>query len=155
VSFQQKRAMTVFTSRGSASINFATHEATVVRPREDVLRREFRIDRLSLAERGYWKEHLFDELLVHSRCDSPPGNAIQEEQRDFVEAIREGRAPRVDGAAGSDAVAVAEMILERIEEHSWDGTHSGRRGPFAMPALPIIAGTTQPTVEREQRRRAG
>jgi predicted dehydrogenase len=155
VSFQQKRAMTVFTSRGSASINFATHEATVVRPREDVLRREFRVDQLSPPERAYWKEHLFDELLVHTRRESPPGNAIQEEQRDFVTAIREGRAPRVDGAAGCDAVAVAEIILERIEEHSWDGTPSGRRGPFAMPALPIIAGTTQSAAERESRRRAG
>jgi predicted dehydrogenase len=155
VSFQQKRAMTVFTSRGSASINFATHEATVVRPREDVLRREFRVDRLSPNERSYWKEHLFDELLVHSRCDSPPNNAIQEEQRDFVTAIREGRAPRVDGTAGCNAVAVAEMILERIEEHSWDGAPSGRRGPFAMPALPIIAGTTQSAAVQPPRRLAG
>jgi predicted dehydrogenase len=147
--------MTVFTSRGSAAINFATHEATVVRPREDVLRREFRVDQLTSEERAYWKEHLFAELLVHSRCDSPSGNAIQEEQRDFVGAIREGRAPRVDGAAGADAVAVAEMILERIEEHTWDGSAIGRRGPFAMPALPIIAGTMPPPVDRDQRRRAG
>jgi predicted dehydrogenase len=155
VSFQQKRAMTVFTSRGSASINFATHEATVVRPSEGVLRREFRVDQLSMTERAYWKEHLFDELLVHSRCESPAGNAIQEEQRDFVGAIREGRAPRVDGAAGCNAVAVAEMILERIKEHSWDGTSTGRRGPFAMPALPIIAGTTLPATDLPPRRRAG
>jgi hypothetical protein len=72
-----------------------------------------------------------------------------------VRAIREGRAPRVDGAAGRDAVAVAEMILERIEEHAWDGTSTGRHGPFAMPALPIIAGTTQPAADRHERRRAG
>jgi hypothetical protein len=92
---------------------------------------------------------------VHSRCDSPAGNAIQDEHYDFVGAIREGRPPRVDGTAGCDAVAVAEMILERIEEHSWDGTPTGRHGPFAMPALPIIAGTTQPAAERHERRRAG
>lgn len=155
VSFQQKRTMSVFTSRGSASINFATHEATVVKPREDVLRREFRVDQLSAAERAYWKEHLFDQLLVHTPCVSRPGNAIQEEQLDFVQAIRENRAPRVDGTAGYNAVAVAEMILERIEEHAWDGNASGRRGPFAMPALPIIAGSTHPGVDREPRRRAG
>jgi hypothetical protein len=47
------------------------------------------------------------------------------------------------------------MILERIAEHAWDGTTSGRRGPFAMPALPIIAGSTLGSVEHEQRRRAG
>jgi predicted dehydrogenase len=155
VSFQQRRTMSIFTSRGSASINFATHEATVVKPREDVLRREFHVERLSANERAYWKEHLFDELLVRTQYELPAVNAIQEEQRDFVQAIREGRAPRVDGTAGRDAVAVAEMILDRIEEHAWDGTPAGRHGPFAMPALPIIAGSTLPAAERHERRRAG
>jgi predicted dehydrogenase len=152
VSFQQQRTMTIVTSRGSASLNFATHEATVVRPREEVLRREFRIDELSANERAYWKEHLYDQLLERVQHQAPAGNAIQEEQRDFVRAVREGKAPRVDGVAGRDAVAVAEMILERIEEHAWDGTPAGRHGPFAMPALPIVAGTMPPTMVR---RRAG
>jgi predicted dehydrogenase len=143
VSFQQKRSMSIFTSRGSASINFATFEATVVLPSDSVLRREFRADKLSADERAYWKENVFTELLVRSQRDAEPVNAIQEEQRDFVAAVRTGKAPRVDGAAGRDAIAVAEMILERIEEHAWDGTQAGRHGPFAMPALPIIAGTTQ------------
>jgi predicted dehydrogenase len=155
VSFQQKRTMTVFTSRGIASINFATNEATVVKPREDVLRREFRVEQLSPNERAYWKENLFTELLVRTQCNPPAANAIQEEQRDFVAAIREKRAPRVDGVAGRDAVAVAEMILDCIGEHAWDGTPSGRRGPFAMPALPIIAGTTLPVADAQPRRRAG
>jgi hypothetical protein len=52
-------------------------------------------------------------------------------------------------------VAVAEMILERIEEHAWDGTAAGRHGAFAMPALPIIAGTTLPAPDQQERRRAG
>jgi predicted dehydrogenase len=155
VSFQQRRTMSVFTSRGSASINFATHEATVVKPNDAVLRREFRADQLSADERAYWKEHVFDELLVRTQRDAAPVNAIQEEQRDFVAAIRTGKALRVDGAAGRDAVEVAEMILERIDEHAWDGTSTGRHGPFAMPALPIIAGTTQPAADRSERRRAG
>jgi predicted dehydrogenase len=155
VSFQQQRTMSIFTSRGSASLNFATHEATVVKPREDVLRREFRADKLAADERTYWKEHLFDELLVRTQHQAPAINAIQEEQRDFVRSVREGKVPRVDGAAGRDAVAVAEMILDSIENHAWDGTQSGRHGAFAMPALPIIAGSLPVSAEREQRRRAG
>jgi hypothetical protein len=98
---------------------------------------------------------VFDQLLVRQQRDAKPVNAIQEEQREFVNAIRTGKPPRVDGAAGRDAVAVAELILERIEEHAWDGASTGRHGPFAMPALPIIAGTTQPSVEHHERRRAG
>lgn len=155
VSFHQQRTMSVFTPRSYAAINFATHEATVVRPSESILRRELRVDALSAAERAHWKEHLFDELLVHTQHEPPAVNAIQEEQRDFLAAIRTGKNPRVDGAAGRDAVAVAEIILERIEEHAWDGAQAGRHGPFAMPALPIIAGTTQIPAERQPRRLAG
>jgi predicted dehydrogenase len=155
VSFHQERTMSIFTSRASASLNFATHEATVVKPRDDVLRRQFRADQSSADERVYWKEHLFDELLVRTPHQARSVNAIQEEQRDFVGAVRNGKAPRVDGAAGRDAVAVAEMILERIEEHAWDGMPAGRHGPFAMPALPIVAGTTVSTTEPLPRRRAG
>jgi predicted dehydrogenase len=155
VSFQQQRTMSIFTSRCSASLNFATHEATVVKPREDLLRRNFRLDQISADECAYWKEHLFDELLVRTTHQAPAVNAIHEEQRDFVQAVRNGKSPRVDGTAGRDAVAVAEMILEQIEEHAWDGTSAGRHGPFAMPALPIVAGTTVSTTEPLQRRRAG
>lgn len=155
VSFQQRRAMNILTSRASVSINFATHEATFVRPREDILRREFHVDQLDAADRSYWKEHLFDELLVRTQRTVPPVNAIEQEQLDFVRAIRTGKSPRVDGAAGRDALAVAEMVLQRIEEHAWDGTPAGRHGPLAMPALPIIAGKTQAAARREERRRAG
>ena len=54
-----------------------------------------------------------------------------------MNAVRTGQAPRVDGAAGRDAVAVAEMILDRIADHAWDGTTTGRHGALAMPALPL------------------
>jgi hypothetical protein len=110
---------------------------------------------LSAEERAYWKENVFTELLVRSQRDAQPVNAIQEEQRDFVSAVRTGRPPRVDGVAGRDAIAVAEMILERMEEHAWDGATTGRHGALAMPVLPIIAGTTQSNVDHHERRRAG
>ena len=82
-------------------------------------------------------------------------NAIQEEQRDFVTSIRTGKTPRVDGAAGRDAIAVGEMILAKIEQHAWDGNAAGRQGPFAMPALPIITAPARWQEEPKPRRKAG
>ena len=153
VSFQQRRTMSIFTGQCSAAINFATFEASVVRPSDEVLQRKFCVEKLSAEERAYWKEHVFDKLLIRSTRDTKAVNAIQEEQRDFVKAIRTGRSPRVDGAAGRDAVAVAEMILDRIADHAWDGTPTGRRGALAMPTHPAIAGTT--VADRPELRRAG
>lgn len=137
VAFEQKRTMNIFTSRAAATVNFATQEASIVKPREEVLRRRFQVDRLTADDKNHLKAHLFDDLLVRTDHEPAKINAIEEEQRDFVTAIRTGKLPRVDGLAGRDAVAVAGMILESIQEHAWDGSAAGRHGPFAMPALPI------------------
>lgn len=155
VSPEQRRTMSIFTSRAAATIDFAAQEASLVRPREDVLRRKFHVDRLSFDERARYKEHLFDELLVRTHHAPAKGNAIDQEQRDFVACIRTGKTPRVDGAAGRDVVAVAELILARIAEHAWDGTAAGRHGPMAMPALPIIPAADRWPPEPSARRRAG
>jgi predicted dehydrogenase len=155
VSPQQRRTMTIFTSRGAATVDFASHEATLIKPREDVLRRKFRLDRLSASERAQLKDHLFDELLVRTEHEAAKVNAIQEEQLDFVTSIRTGKTPRVDGAAGRDAIAVAEMILAKIDQHAWDGNSAGRQGPFAMPALPIITAPSRWQEDAKPRRRAG
>jgi len=141
VAFEQQRTMNIFTSRSAATINFATQEASIVKPREEVLRRRFQVDRLTAEEKAHLKSHLFDALLVRTEHEPAKINAIEEEQRDFVSAIRTGKLPRVDGLAGRDAVAVAGMILESIHEHAWDGTPAGRHGPFAMPALPLSPAT--------------
>jgi predicted dehydrogenase len=155
VSPQQRRTMNIFTSRGSATIDFASHEATLIKPREEVLRRKFHVDQLTAEERAYWKEHLFDELLVRTEHAAAKVNAIEEEQRDFVTSIRTGKTPRVDGAAGRDAIAVAEMILDQIEQHAWDGTSAGRQGPLAMPALPVLPAPARWQDDERPRRRAG
>ncbi len=155
ISPEQRRTMNIFTARGSASIDFASIEASVIKPHEDVLRRKFRADQLTGDERTYWKDHLFTELLVRTEHEAEKVNAIQEEQRDFVNSIRTGKTPRVDGAAGYEAVAVAELILAKIEDHAWDGTTAGRHGPLAMPALPILPAATRWQDDASPRRRAG
>lgn len=155
VSFAQQRTMNILTSRAAATINFATQEASLVKPREDVLRRRFQLDRLTMEERAHLKQHLFEEVLVRSTHVPEKTNAIEEEQKDFVAAVRTGKTPRVDGQAGRDAVAVAGMILDRIDEHAWDGSVAGRQGPFAMPALPIIPAGERWMPELHPRRRAG
>jgi predicted dehydrogenase len=156
VSPQQRRTMNIFTSRGAASIDFATLQATLFKPHEDVLRRRFQADRLTPAQRADLKDHLFEDLLIRTDHAAAKLNAIEEEQRDFIACIRTGKTPRVDGAAGRDAVAIAERILERIEQHAWDGTSAGRHGPMAMPALPIVAPNTHwHDQEPHERRRAG
>jgi predicted dehydrogenase len=137
VSYQIERSLKVFTSRMFAAVDYSTRKATMVKPAAGVLRRQWRGDKLTDEERQSVREHLFEELLERTDEVALPNNAIEEELRDFARSIRTGREPRVSGAAGRDAVAVAELILEKIESHEWDGDATGRHGPFAMPALPM------------------
>ncbi len=138
-SYAPARTMQVFTATTFASIDFATRRATIVEPREDVLRRTLGASGLCEVERQRIRERCFEEVLVKSEVPAVETNAIQQELVDFAAAIREGRAPRVTGADGRDAVEVAELVLERIREHRWDGATGSRKGALAMPTLPMVA----------------
>jgi predicted dehydrogenase len=139
VSYKAERTMQVFTSRSFASVDYSACKATIVKPQTEILRRQWRLEDLTPADRLHFREHLFENLLEKNELVAPQMNAIEEELRDFARSIRSNKQPRVTGTAGRDAIAVAEMILEKIESHAWDGDTAGRQGPFAMPALPIAA----------------
>lgn len=140
VSYRMERAMEIFTPRSFVMIDFGLRTTTVVQPNEAILGRTFDLDTLTGEQRNHLKTHLFDEVLQKETVEGAQGNAIADEQQDFVESIRAGRAPRVTGAQGRDVLVLAEQILESIASHAWDGTESGRIGPFAAPARPILRG---------------
>jgi predicted dehydrogenase len=138
-SYAPARSMQVYTAERFASIDFGARKATIVEPRADIIDRGFALGGLSDDQRTRYRERLFEELLVKSEVPSVESNAIEQELVDFAMAIRTGRAPRVTGADGRDAVAVAEMVLERVRAHQWDGAGSRRVGPLASPTMPIAA----------------
>lgn len=132
-SYIPERTMRVFTPSCFAAIDFASRKATAVEPRVDVLQRKFRVSALSEPERNSYRDRLFEELLIKREVVGTEVNAIAEEQKDFAAAIAEGRSPRVTGADGRDAVAIAERILEQIAAHQWDGVQEGRVGAEFLP----------------------
>lgn len=133
-SYQPLRSMQVFTASQFASIDFAARKSTVVTPRSDVLRRDFQLAKLGEGDRARLRERLFEELLVKHEAPAVETNAIEQELIDFAEAIRTGRQPRVTGADGRDAVAVAEAVLASVRQHAWDGAEGRCVGPLATPA---------------------
>ncbi len=119
VSYEPLRRMTVWSSRAYAGIDFATRTTALVRPSETLLRRQFHVDQLTPEQVDYYREHLAEEHLPREQKQFPAVDALVLELQDFVDAIRTPRQPRVTGAAGRDAVAVAEQILQRIGAHAW------------------------------------
>ena len=135
VSYELQREMQVFGSDGFVTYDFAKGTATSVRPNAEVLSRTF--DPASIpAERQaeLFAGKLFEDVLVKEEHAAPAVNAIKLELRDFARAIGTGESPRVSGAAGRDAVAVAERILQSVAQHRWDGNTTGRIGAYAEVA---------------------
>jgi predicted dehydrogenase len=158
VSYKQQRHMQVWSEHGCVTLDFATRTATAVRPVTELLRREFDLDDVGPESRAHLKDHLFEDLLPMERHVADEQNALLEEQRDFVAAIRETREPRVTGQQGREVLAVAEQILESIAAHRWDGENGMRTGPLALPVPPILRGPHWSKIAAEQlehRREAG
>lgn len=138
VSYAMRRAMQVYSPRSFTTLDFASGKSTVVHPNEAVLDRHVDAPSFSTTELQWLQQDLFEHVLVREELSPPSINAIEQEQREFFASLRTGQMPRVPGSAGRDALAVAEQILEAIDAHQWDGSATGRIGPFSPAALPAI-----------------
>ncbi len=138
VSHTAERAMQVITPTCAATIDFAERRSSLIEPTEQILMREFDANTLGNDEKSHLRDHLFTDLLARRDLPALDVNAIEQEQLDFVGAIRTGTNPQVTGHAGREAVAVAEAILQEVAAHQWDGNAGTRQGAFALPISPLV-----------------
>jgi len=115
-SYQPQRSMQIYGEQGFAGIDFATGSVKLVRPSEQVRRREIDVAQMSAEQRRQLQPRLFSDLLLVEDLQPDKRNAILDEQYDFVISIRSGQQPQVTGQHGRDALAAAERILQRIHE---------------------------------------
>lgn len=126
-SFVAQRTMQVFTERAYVGIDFAAPRARLIRPGEDLLRRRIDVQHLAAADKDRLRQTLFTELLPLEEIAVEKGNALLDEQREFVDCVLSGRTPRVTGEQARDCVAVAEKIRASIaaKNHPWAGRPAG------------------------------
>jgi len=129
VAWQAARTMQVVCCDSIAAIDFGTRKSQVMRPTDAILSGELDVQSLGPAERAHLKDHLFTEYLPLAELPVGEANALVDEQREFVAAIRGETAVRVNGRDGRRALDVAERILAEIAAHRWDGTAVGPIGP--------------------------
>ncbi len=138
VSHSAERAMQVITPTCAATIDFAERRSSLIEPTEQILMREFEANSLNQQQKSHLSEHLFADLLARRDMPALDVNAIEQEQLDFIGAIRTGTNPQVTGHAGREAVAVAEAILQQVAAHQWDGELGTRQGAYALPISPLV-----------------
>ncbi|MEN6406441.1 MAG: Gfo/Idh/MocA family oxidoreductase [Thermoguttaceae bacterium] len=152
VSPESVRRMQIWSAASMAEVDFAARTALVVRPSEALRRRQFHVETLRPEEIEPCRQRFAEEHLPQERLSFEPVDALALEMDDFITSIRESKKPRVDGAAGRDAVAVAEQILDRVQSHCWDAAWDGPVGPMAEPQRHVIPA---PHFVRSAREKAG
>ncbi len=113
---EARRRMHVACERTLADLDFGGPGARLLLPSEAMLRGDLNVDRLSAGEIDELREGGLEKHLSELTPAMPTINAILEEQRDFVRAIRQGVSPLVTGSDGLRAVEVAERILQAIQQ---------------------------------------
>ena len=114
VSSQPQRTWQIYGERAFATLDLASGTARLLRPTEMLRGGTLHVNQLSPAEKLDLKENFFRDALALDTQSVAPRNAIQDEQSDFVNAIRSGGLPQVTGVDGRRALVAAQLILNQL-----------------------------------------
>ena len=146
-SYKAERTMRVFTNEGFVSLDFSAPSATRVTASEELANRTIPTDQLSSL-----KETLFQDYLPIEEIELESSNAILLEQQQFARAITHGEPVEVPGWQARNTMAVAEQILQKIEEHQ---AQSGRKHLAAATKRENLVHPISSHHEQTNRRKAG
>lgn len=127
------RHMHLWGAEGYAGLDFAQRKVTLIQPSAALRQHGLDPSKLDPASRARLKEELFGRHLEVLSVDGKARDQLTDELQDFVHCLRTGNKPRVSGADGLKAIALAERILQQVRSHSWTGADAGPMGPHSLP----------------------
>lgn len=86
------------------------------------------------ADINLLKSQMFSKFISTETLTIEPVDALTLELRSFLDAVRNGTRPEVDGLAGLRAIELADAILKSVACHRWDGISSDRVGADVLIA---------------------
>jgi predicted dehydrogenase len=140
-SLHATRKMRVWGREGYAGIDFKTRQALLVTPSESLKRGELSLDGVDLTQPDVVREHLFGRVLEVEHKTAEGREQLAVELEDFVRAVRTGSPGRVTGADGLRNLRLAELVIEGIENHPWQGVavrENEAPPPSAIPSPHIL-----------------
>jgi len=145
-SLHATRKMRIWGKEGYAGVDFKTREALVVTPSEALKQGELSLEGVDLSKPDAVKDHVFGTVLNVEQQTAAGTEQLAVELQDFIHAVRTGEAPRVTGADGLRNMRLAELIVEGLQQHPWDGLDDPAkqaRPANAIPAPHILRSRVQ------------
>lgn len=131
------RTMQVWHENGCTNIDFADCQVTGFNPTNALRNGEhLSTTPTTIEERSRLMKTVFGRFIETSELPVESGDALTAELAEFIECCTASQRPSVSGEDGVAAIEAADLILQNIAAHCWDGTPAGRVGPlFAPPIL--------------------
>ncbi len=125
------RTMQVWSASGCVTADLHTRTVSAYTAGPDLLAGQLPYDlgRQVGADIPKLKSEMFSRFLPTDSPTIEADDALTLELRSFLECIRAGSTPLVDGVAGLKAIELADAILQSVSAHRWDGASIDRRGP--------------------------
>jgi len=123
VSFNRMRKIRIFSQDAYISLDYGAKKGVIYKKSPkltlDLLRHSARAAK-SIED---LKRYEFKDLLDVRDIVMDDYEPLYKEIESFVHCVWTGEKPAVSGEEGMRAVELAEMVVEAIKKHSWDGEH--------------------------------
>jgi predicted dehydrogenase len=140
VSYQAVRKLRIWSAEGYVAIDFATRQRTLIRPSDRLRKGVIDLEGLDLSQPTAIREHVFGKILRVDQVQADGQEPLALELKEFVDALRTGKPPKVTGNEALRAMRLADQILRSLNTHHWDGSPTGPAGPLQLPEpLPHVA----------------
>lgn len=133
---QPARTMQVWHENGCTNVNFADRQVTGFNPTNALRNGEhLATNPTTIEERGQLMKTVFGRFIETNDLPVSDADALTAELSEFIECCSTKQQPSVSGADGLAAIEAADLILQNIAAHCWDGTPAGRVGPVFTPSI--------------------
>ena len=119
VALRPVRKMRVFSNDAYVSMDLTSARATLIKKNAGWDYRKLDLSTIDVSRQDQLWRLVFEGLLTVQELKLDERNALQDEQADFIRAIRERSRPRVDGSDGCRALAAAQRVLEAMARNRW------------------------------------
>ncbi|MEZ6058038.1 MAG: Gfo/Idh/MocA family oxidoreductase [Planctomycetaceae bacterium] len=127
------RTLQVWSETGCVTADLQAQTVTAIQPGADLLAGQLPLELAQQpgADIEQLKSEMFTRFLQQQQPTIAPTNALHDELRNFIDSVRTGGSPKVNGRDGLAALSLAKQIESAVESHAWDGHPQGLIGPHA------------------------
>jgi predicted dehydrogenase len=134
LAIKTERKMRIFSEEHYLSVDYGKKVGIVIEKGKNLdliqMARDMDVDDIAeLAQSVDYTDLLtIEELSI----DESQGDPLTLQARDFQAAVQAGKSPTVPASDGLAAVRTANAIVEKLNQHRWDGEVSERSGPHII-----------------------